>query len=591
MGIFDRIRTIFSRSSSSSTNGGRLRHDRTSHQNKNETANEFINVVQHSYQVEQNCHFNASNIHTSSQSSANVRDKSSAGALQHTSTASCTTRGSNMQDLKHNADFEKANSNEALKYHEEVTLRNTIYSADWVKASSHTVTNVSQLPRSTQSQANVKDESNQNDYKRVSWRPNESKAISAEHNTTDGNCASKNKANSCILQNTLNPEYRKQTAAERNVKPATKLQGSSETFSSFESLGNVMTVRRLQSSSETVPISTKIPVNVKTATKQQDSSETVSGTKIPVKTATNIQGSSESASTVLKNRQGRDSLSNTLEQERTVKKNNSVHTPSFYQSSTGPFSKPTTPILDHLDHYQPTILQQDSIISKKNNTTETPNWEKRELFSINSAHSKTLRRAEPKEASVKIEKSCIQFPSLQYLKPSSIENAELSYYGRAVNESHNNLKENTTITKNSKRLSGVNNKTSVPISSSYSKETPKVADVCSISLPGTIFSQDSATRLTHSSSVSKTTFTTSYKQHKPAIVENVSEVRVKSRLPIEPRTSEISNKLSLNNDKHNSLDQLHINRVDVATVTKHPRSDYQVVKGEFTKYHICIMYC
>ena len=68
MGILDRIRKFFSRSGSSSNSRDPFRHGPTSHRNDG-----FNNVVQHSYQVQQNRHFNVSNIHTSSQRSANVR--------------------------------------------------------------------------------------------------------------------------------------------------------------------------------------------------------------------------------------------------------------------------------------------------------------------------------------------------------------------------------------------------------------------------------------------------------------------------------------------------------------------------------------
>ena len=204
MGILDRIRKFFSRSGSSSNSRDPFRHGPTSHRNDG-----FNNVVQHSYQVQQNRHFNVSNIHTSSQRSANVRDKPSAGALHRTNTLSATTRRSNTQDIKQDADLKRANSCKGFTL---PVLGQAVFSE------SNTTTNVSQYRCSTQS--------------------NKSKRISAEHSTTGGHCAGGNKTKTLnTLENTLKPEYSKQTANQRTLSLASSTGNAENRFSGYSVRG------------------------------------------------------------------------------------------------------------------------------------------------------------------------------------------------------------------------------------------------------------------------------------------------------------------------------------------------------------------
>jgi hypothetical protein len=214
MGIFDRIRKIFSRSDSSSTSRNRSPHEHGArlHGHNNEVATEINHVVQRSYQVEHNRHFTIS---ASSQRSSNVTDRPSATALHRSNTTSVAARASNTSHTQPDIDLKRANSCKGFAL---PLSGNAIHSAEYVKLT-NTAKNVSQLPRSTGShEVHVKDDSKisiENDYGQKYQRPSDSKAISATYGTTS---VSKSKAPDLnILQRTTKPEYRKQTANQNTL--------------------------------------------------------------------------------------------------------------------------------------------------------------------------------------------------------------------------------------------------------------------------------------------------------------------------------------------------------------------------------------
>ncbi len=195
MGLFGRIRKnirkLFSRSDSSSTST-----DRFSHGARFDVATESNHVVQRSYQVEHNRHFNVS---TSSERSSNVIDRPQATALHRSNTTSVTARASNASHRQPDANLERANSCK------EFTLPNK-----------YTSTNVSQFPHSTGSQKiNVKVDSkisNEKNYGQKYPRP------------TTGIGESDRKAPKLnILQSTQKPECTKQTTNQNTLTSTRKV--------------------------------------------------------------------------------------------------------------------------------------------------------------------------------------------------------------------------------------------------------------------------------------------------------------------------------------------------------------------------------
>ena len=216
MGIFGRIRKFFSRSDSSSTSTDRFSHGARLLGHSNDVATESSHVVQRSYQVEHNRHFNVS---TSSERSSNVIDSPQDNALHRSNTTSVTARASNASHRQPYANLERAIS---CKEFTLPLLRNAIYSAEYVKAT-NTSANVSQFPRrSTGSEESKVDSkiSNEKNYGQKYPRPSHS---SAEYITTGIGESGRKAPNLNILQSTQKPGHTKQTTNQNTLTSTRKV--------------------------------------------------------------------------------------------------------------------------------------------------------------------------------------------------------------------------------------------------------------------------------------------------------------------------------------------------------------------------------